>query len=173
MVGGACVVYYQPTISRPSADIPQIYPDTRPPGNGHVTGTLTPAAPPVSYCYSDPSTARPRDSGCRLGARECGCSGRRACGVRRPRELQNAYRWKCGRTGVREAGREVIVVATGITCGMMRWSADTYKCALRVKVGDGGYTPPVLLHVLLLRRTWVWRNVCPIAIPHSEPEHGT
>ena len=106
---------------------------------------------PVSYCYSDPSTARPRDSGCHLGARECGCSGRRACGLREPRGLPKAYRWKCGRTGVREAGREVIVVATGITCGMMRWSADTYKCALRVQVADGGYTPPVLLHVLLLR----------------------
>jgi hypothetical protein len=52
---------------------------------------------------------------------------------------------------VREAGQDVIVVATGITCGMIRWSAHTYKCALRVKVADGGFTPPILLHVLLLR----------------------
>ena len=48
---------------------------------------------------------------------------------------QEAYRWGCGGTGVNGGGRVVIVVATGITCGMRRGPADAY---LYVIAGEGG-----------------------------------
>ena len=59
MVGGACVGYYQPTIPRPSAVIPQVYPDTRPPGNGHVTGPPHPGRAPRVLLLLRPITRPP------------------------------------------------------------------------------------------------------------------
>ena len=112
-----------------------------------ATGTAhAPSLRPAPPCLIVTPTHQPPDReirGAILGPGSAGAPDGEPVAVREPRGLPKAYRWKCGRTGVREAGREVIVVATGITCGMMRWSADTYKRALRVQVADGGYTPPV------------------------------
>jgi len=126
---GACVVYYQPTIPRPSAVIPQVYPDTRPPGNGHVTCPPHTGRRPPCLIVTPTHHPPAREIRCAIlgpGSGDAPDGGPAA--VREARGLPEAYRWGCGGTGVHGGGRVVIVVATGITWGMQRGSADTYVC---------------------------------------------
>ena len=101
---GACLVYYQPTIPRPSAVIPQVYPDTRPPGNGHVTCPPHTGRVPRVLLLLRPITRPParfgvpswgqgagtlRTAGLRLSVRH-GDSRRRTGGAAEARECMGA-----------------------------------------------------------------------------------